>query len=84
MTQERRIALVLMGELVTALRANAPDLFKRWLYGGIQDRGKPAVTSLMDDWMTPLLTQEDADRLMDSAFGRERAEARPGTDLVSS
>ena len=75
MTQERRIALVLMGELVTALRANAPDLFKRWLYGGIQDRGKPAVTSL--------LTQEDADRLMDSAFGRERAEARPGTDLVS-
>jgi len=75
MTQERRIALVLMAELVTALRANAPDLFKRWLYGGIQDRGKPSVTSL--------LTQEDVDRLMDSAFGRERAEARPGTDLVS-
>ena len=76
MTQERRIALVLMGELVTALRANAPDLFKRCLYGGVQDPGKPAVTSL--------LTQEDADRLMDLAFGRERAEARPGTNLVSS
>ena len=47
MTQERRIALVLMGELVTALRANAPDLFKRCLYGGIQDLGKPAVTTLL-------------------------------------
>ena len=33
----RRIALFLMGELVAALRANDSDLFKRWLYGGIED-----------------------------------------------
>ena len=31
MTQETRIALLLMGELVTALRANDPDTFKRCL-----------------------------------------------------
>ena len=64
MSQETRIAMLLMGELVTALRANAPDTFKRWLVGGIQDLGKPAVIELMADWMTPLLTQEDADRLV--------------------
>ena len=62
MPQDTRIALFLMGELVTALRANAPDTFKRWLVGGIQDLGKPAVTELLTDWMTPLLSQEDADR----------------------
>ena len=64
MSQETRIALLLMGELVTALRTNAPDAFRRWLVGGIQDLGKPAVTELMADWMTPLLTQEDKDRLV--------------------
>ena len=26
-----------MGELVPALRASAPDLFKSWLPGGVQD-----------------------------------------------
>ena len=64
MTQETRIALLLMGELVKALRANDLDLFKRWLVGGIQDLGKPAVNELMVDCMTPLLSQEDADRLV--------------------
>ena len=64
MPQDTRIALLLLGELVAALRANDPGAFKRWLSGGIHDLGKPAVTELMADWMTPLLTQEDADRLM--------------------
>ena len=39
MPQDTRIALFLMGELVYALRANEPDLFKRWLSGGVQDLG---------------------------------------------
>ena len=56
--------MVLLGQLVASLQANDPDLFKRWLYGGIQDPGKPAVTELMTDWMAPMLTQEEADRLM--------------------
>tara|TARA_S200002703_G_scaffold11316_2_gene10334 strand:- start:708 stop:926 length:219 start_codon:yes stop_codon:yes gene_type:complete len=64
MTQETRIALFLLGELVAALRANDPDTFKQWLVGGMQDLGTPAVTELMTDWMTPLLSQEDADRLV--------------------
>ena len=43
MTHNTRIALFLMGGLVSALRANDSDLFKRWLYGGIEDLGEPAV-----------------------------------------
>ena len=64
MNQETRIALLLMVELVTAIRANDPDTFKGWLSGGIQDLGKPAVTEMMTDWITPLLTQEYKDRLV--------------------
>ncbi len=58
------MALLLLGELVTALRANDPDTFKRWLAGRVEDLGKPAVTELLMDWMAPLLTQEDAVRLV--------------------
>ena len=46
MTQDTRIALFLMGELVAALRANGSDLFKRWLCGCMEDFGEAAVTSI--------------------------------------
>ena len=64
MSQDTRTVLLLLRELVAALRDYDPALFKRWLVGGIQDLGKPAVTTLMNDWMTPLLKQEDAYRLV--------------------
>ena len=63
MTRDTRIALFLLGELVSALRANDPDLFKRWLSGGIQDLGEPAVTELLLDWLDPFLSVEEQDRL---------------------
>lgn len=44
MLQDTRITLFLLAELVAALRANDPDLLKRWLYGRIEDLGEPAVT----------------------------------------
>ena len=64
MTQDTRIALFLTGELVTALRANDPDLFKRWLLGGVQDLGEPVVEELLLDWLVPFLTEVEKDRLM--------------------
>ena len=64
MTPDTRIALFLMGELVAALRANDPDLFKRWLYGGIEDLGEPAVTELLLDWLYSFLTEVEKDRLI--------------------
>ena len=64
MPQDTRIALFLMGELVAALRANDPDLFKRWLLGVVQDLGEPVVEELLLDWLDPILTTEEADRLV--------------------
>ena len=64
MTRDTRISLFLMEELVTALRANDSDLFKRWLYGGIEDLGEPAVTELLLEWLDPFLTEEEQDRLL--------------------
>ena len=66
MSQDTRIALFLMRELLAALRANDPDLFKRWLYGCIQDLGEPAVTELLLDWLDSFLTTTEQDRLVDS------------------
>ena len=64
MPQDTRIALFLMGELIAALRANDPDTFKRWLCGGVQDLGKPAVEELLLYWLAPFLTETDKDRLI--------------------
>ena len=64
MLQDTRITLFLLTELVAALRANDPDLFKRWLYGGIQDLGEPAVTELLLDWLDPFITRVERDRIV--------------------
>ena len=63
MPQDTRIALFLLGELVAALRANDPELFKRWLSGGVQDLGEPVVEELVLDWLYSFLTVEEQDRL---------------------
>ena len=63
MTQDTRIALFLMGELVAALRANDSGLFRQSLAGGIQDLGEEAVEELLLDWLYSFLTAEEQDRL---------------------
>ena len=42
-----RIALFLLNELVSALRANDPGTFKCWLRGGVEDLGKSVVDELL-------------------------------------
>ena len=74
MTHDTRIALFLMGELVAALSANDSDLFKRWLYGGIEDLGEPAVTEMLLDWLYRFLTVEEQDRLLAWHLGGGRGE----------
>jgi hypothetical protein len=64
MTQDTRITLFLLAELVAALQANDPDTFKRWLYGGIEDLGEPAVTELLLDWLDPFNTRVERDRIV--------------------
>ena len=43
MTRDTRIALFLMGELVAALRANDPDVFRDLLSEGIEELGVTEV-----------------------------------------
>jgi hypothetical protein len=64
MTSHTRITLFLLGELVTALRANEPALFKHWLSGGIEDLGEHAVTELLLEWLDPFLTVEEQGKLL--------------------
>jgi len=64
MTNATQMHLLLLSELVFALRANDSETFKRWLAGGIQDLGQPTIEELMIDCLNPLLTQDEADRLV--------------------
>ena len=64
MPRDTRIALFLMGELASALRANDPDGFNRWLSGGVQDLGEPVVEKPLLDWLYSFLTAEEQDRLL--------------------
>ena len=49
-----------MGELVAALRAKGPDVFKS---GGVQDLGESVVEELLQDWLALFLTAEEQERL---------------------
>ena len=64
MTLDTQMTLALLQELLLALRANDPDDFKAWLSLGIERLGKHAVTELMLDGLDPILTTEEADRLV--------------------
>ena len=64
MTCITQMILAVLQELLLSLRAYAPDLFKRWLYGGIQDLGEPAVTELLLDWLDPFITRVERDRIV--------------------
>ena len=69
MPKDTRITLFLLAELVAALQANEPDTFKRWLYGGIQDLGEPAVTELPAGWIPPFIIRVELDRMVAGHLG---------------
>ena len=64
MTHHTQMHLLLLSELVFALRDNDAATFRQWIAGGIQDLGKPAIEDLMIEWLTPLLTQDEAESLL--------------------
>ena len=64
MTQDIRIALFLLGELVAAIRVNDPETFKEWLCGGIKDMWRTEVEPLMVEWMNSLLIEVKLDRIV--------------------
>jgi hypothetical protein len=56
--------LALLQELLLALRANDAEGFKGWLALGLEELGRQIVLELMQDWMSPLLTEKEQDRLV--------------------
>ena len=55
MTLDTQMTLALLPELLLALRANDVEGFKGWRALGLE---------LMQDWMNPLLTEGEQDRLV--------------------
>ena len=64
MTLDTQMTIALFQELLLALRDNKPDAFKAWLSLGIEQLGEPAVIELMLDGLNPILTTDEADRLV--------------------
>ena len=64
MNLDTQMAIALLQELLLSLRANDPYDFKAWLSLGIERLGKPAVIELMLDGLNPILTTDEADRLV--------------------
>ena len=64
MTIDTQLSIALLQELLLALRANEPDAFKAWLSLGIERLGEPAVIELLLDGLNPILTTDEADRLV--------------------
>ena len=56
--------LALLQELLLAIRANDAEGFKGWMALGLEELGRQVVAELLQDWMSPLLTEGEQDRLM--------------------
>ena len=64
MTLDTQMTLALLQELLLALRANYAEGFKGWLALGLEELVRQVVIELMQDWMSPLLTEMEHDRLV--------------------
>lgn len=63
------MTLYILGELVSAQRANAPERFKFWLSIGRRDLGEPAVEEIRLDWIDSVMTETESDRLTAWSLG---------------
>ena len=64
MTLNTQMTLALLQEQLLALRANDPEGFKGWLALALEELGRQVDIDLMQDWMSPLLTEKEQDRLV--------------------
>ena len=64
MTLDTQMTLAMVQELLLALRANDAEGFKGWLALGLEELGRQVVIEMMQDWMSPLLTEGEQERLV--------------------
>ena len=65
MTLDTQMTLVLLQELLMALRANDADGYKSWLALGIEELGRDVTGEVESDWMVALLVEVEKERLID-------------------
>jgi hypothetical protein len=63
------MSLALLQELLLALLANDVEGFKGWLALGLEELGRQVVLERMQNWMSPLLTEMEQDRLVGWCVG---------------
>lgn len=64
MTLDSQMTLALLQEQLLALRANDAEGFKALGTLGLEELDQQVVIELMKDWMSPLLTGGQQDRLV--------------------
>ena len=69
MTLETLSTIMLLTELLLALRSNGPNEFKTLLEMGLKELGLDVVAELTRDFLVPLLSQEEADRMVGWHWG---------------
>ena len=69
MTLETLTTVTLLTELLHALRANDAKGFRRLLEMGLDELGLAVVDELTRDFLVPLLSEEEADRMVGWNWG---------------
>ena len=69
MTLETPTTVTLLTELLLALRANDSGAFKHLLNLGLDELGLETVDELTRDFLVPLLSEEEADRMVGWNWG---------------
>ena len=64
MTLETLTTITLLTELLLALRANDAKGFRTLLEMGLEELGLETVDELTRDFLVPLLSEEEADRMV--------------------
>ena len=69
MTLETLTTVTLLTELLLALRANDPNGFRTLLEMGLEELGLDVVDELTRDFLVPLPSEEEADRMVGWNWG---------------
>ena len=69
MTLETLTTIMLLTELLLALRSNGPNEFKTLLEMGLEELGLVVVDALTREFLVSLLSEEEADRMVGWNWG---------------
>ena len=69
MTTETQMALLVLTELLTAIRAKDAQGFREWLDAAFDTLGLTAVEELFREYLLPLLSDEECDRIVGWRLG---------------